>query len=129
ITRSQRKVIDGSLHWTGLPSVPPRGDEAVPQGGALLLGEVRDREAQLPTGAARQDAEGEARRLRPAAAREAEGQAHLRRARGPVPRLLRGGRARTRDHRRDAAAAARASARQRGLPARPGDVAAAGAAT
>ena len=33
-----------------------------------------------------------------------------------------------RHHRRDAAAAARAAPRQRGLPARPGDVAAAGAA-
>ena len=42
--------------------------------------------------------------------------------------LLRGGRADARHHRRDAAAAARAAARQRRLPARPGDVAAAGAA-
>ena len=99
------------------------GDEAVPQGRALLHGEVRDREAQLPAGTARQDAEGEARRLRPAAAREAEGQAHLWRARRPVPPLLRGGRADARHHRRDAAAAARAAARQRRLPARPGDVA------
>ena len=62
-----------------------------------------------------------------AAAREAEGQAHLRRARGPVPRLLRTGRAHPRHHRRDAAAAARASPRQRGLPPRLRDVAAAGA--
>ena len=42
--------------------------------------------------------------------------------------LLRSGGAGARHHRRDAAAAARAPAGQRDLPARPGDVAAAGAA-
>jgi small subunit ribosomal protein S4 len=42
--------LNGSLHRTGLPAVPPRGHEAVPQGRALLHGEVRDREAQLPPG-------------------------------------------------------------------------------
>src|SRR5438874_13530633 len=47
------------------------------------------------------------------AAREAEGEAHLRRAGGSVPPLLRGGRADPRHHRRHAAAAARAAARQR----------------
>src|SRR5437868_10980842 len=120
--------VNGSLYRTGLPALPPRGDEAVPQGRTLLHGEVRDREAQLPARAARQDPEGEARRLRPAAAPEAEGAAHLRRARGSVPRLLRGGRAGARHHRRDAVAAARTAARQRRLPARAGDVAAAGAA-
>ena len=70
----------------------------------------------------------EARGLRPPAAREAEGQAHLRRARGPVPALLRGGGADPRHHGRDAAAAARTAARQRRLSARPRDIAAAGAA-
>ena len=40
-----------------MPAVPPGGHEAVPQGGALLHGEVRDREAQLPARAARQDAQ------------------------------------------------------------------------
>jgi small subunit ribosomal protein S4 len=47
-------------------------------------------------------------RLRRAAAREAEGQAHLRRARGSVPPLLRAAERDARHHRRDAAAAARA---------------------
>ena len=67
-------------------------------------------------------------RLRRAVAREAEGQAHLRRARGSVPRLLRTGGAHAGHHRRDAAAAARAAARQRRLPPRLRHVAAAGAA-
>ena len=77
----------------------------------------------FPPGQHGKVAQGEAGRLRPAAAREAEGQAHLRRARGPVPPLLRGGRAPARHHRRDAAAAARAAARQRRLPPRPRDLA------
>ena len=78
-------------------------------------------------GAARQDAQAEAGRLRRAAAREAEGQAHLRRAGRPVPPLLRGGGPPARHHRRDAAAAARAPARQRDLPPRPRHLARAGA--
>ncbi len=41
------RTIDGSLHRTGLPAVPARRHEALPQGRALLHGEVRDREAQL----------------------------------------------------------------------------------
>ena len=65
--------------------------------------------------------------LRCPAAREAEGQAHLRRARGPVPPLLRAGRAAPGHHRRDAAPAARAAPGQRRLPARARDVARAGA--
>ena len=55
-------------------------------------------------------------RLRHAAAREAEGQAHVRRARAPVPPLLRGGRAPQGQHRREPAAAARVAPRQRRLP-------------
>ena len=82
----------------------------------------------LPPGQHGKTAQGEAGRLRPAAAREAEGQAHLRRAREPVPPLLRDGGPDARHHRRDAAAAARAPARQRHLPARAGDLAGAGAA-
>src|SRR4029079_8881163 len=124
----KKRKLNGAIYRTRLPLVPSRGDEAVPERGALLHREVRDREAHLPARAARQDAEGEARRLRPAAAREAEGQAHLRRAGRPVPPLLRERRADARDHRRDAAAAPRAAARQRRLPARAGDVAAASAA-
>ena len=34
--------VNGSLYRSGLPALPPRGDEAVPQGRALLYGEVRD---------------------------------------------------------------------------------------
>ena len=63
-------------------------------------------------GAAREIAEAEAGRLRRAAPREAEGQAHLRRARGSVPPLLRSGGADARDHGRDAPPAARAAAGQ-----------------
>ena len=55
-------------------------------------------------------------RLRPAAAREAEAAAHVRRARAPVPQLLPGGGAPHRRHRRDAAEAARVPPGQRGLP-------------
>ena len=76
-----------------MPTVPPRGDEAVPQGRALLHREVRDREAQHAARPARPPAQGQDGRLRRAAAREAEGQAHLRRARRSVPPLLRAGRA------------------------------------
>src|SRR5262249_18966696 len=59
--------INGTLHRTGLPAVPARRDEALPERGALLHGEVRDREAQPPAGPARQAAQGEAGGLRPAA--------------------------------------------------------------
>src|SRR5206468_3015112 len=55
-------------------------------------------------------------------------QAHLRRARGSVPPLLRDGGADARDHRRHAPATPRASPRQRGLQTWTRDVAAAGAA-
>ena len=87
-TRNQRMA---RYIGSGLPAVPARRHEALPEGRALLHGEVRDREAQPAARAARQAAQGEAGRLRPAAAREAEGQAHLRRAREPVPPLLRDG--------------------------------------
>src|SRR4029453_12819747 len=99
---------------------------AVPQRRTLLYRKVRDREAQLCAGAARKDAEAEAGWLWRAAAREAEGEAHLRGPRGSVPPLLRAGGADARHHRRDAAAAARAATRQRSLPSGPGDVAGAG---
>jgi small subunit ribosomal protein S4 len=49
---------------------------------------MRDREAQLRTRPAREDAQVEARRLRRAAAREAEGEAHLRRARDQFRRYF-----------------------------------------
>ncbi len=46
---------------TGLPAVPARRHEALPEGRALLHGEVRDREAQRAARPARQAPEGEAR--------------------------------------------------------------------
>ena len=38
--------MNGTLHRSGLPAVPARRHEALPEGRALLHGEVRDREAQ-----------------------------------------------------------------------------------
>ena len=116
-------LLNGSLYWSRVPPLPPRRHEALPQGGALLHGEVRDREAQFRSRSARPDPQGQDRRLRRAAAREAEGQAHLRGARGSVPPLLRARRAHARHHGRDPAAAARAAPRQRGLPTGLRDVA------
>ena len=123
-----RRTIDGTLQRSGLSPLPPRRHEAVPQGRALLHRQVRDREAQHPARPAWQVAQGEDRRLRHPAAREAEGQAHLRRAREPVPPLLRVGGPPPRRHRRDAAAVARDAPRQRRLPPRLRHLAPAGAA-
>ena len=67
-----------------LQALPPRGDEALPQGRALLLREVRLHAPALPAGPARPGAH-QAQRVRDAPAREAEGAAHLRRARAAVP--------------------------------------------
>ena len=80
-----------------------------------------------PPGRARPGA-AEVLRVRAPAAREAEAQPHVRRARAAVPPLLRDGRPRQGRHRRDPAAAARAAARQRGLPPRLRDLARRGAA-
>ncbi len=77
----------------------------------------------VAAGPARPRPQGQDGRLRRAAAREAEGQAHLRRAREPVPPLLRGGGPAEGHHGRPAAADARAPARQRRLPAGLRDVA------
>src|SRR5204863_6279849 len=92
--------LNGTLYRTCLSALPARRHEALSQGRALLHGEVRDREAQPAPRPARQAAQGEGRRLRPAAARKAEGQAHLRGAREPVTPLLRDGRSHARHHRR-----------------------------
>ena len=113
--RSRRMQSIGTLYRSRLSALPARRPEALPQGRALLHGQVRHRAPQLPARPARPGP----RRSSPstaAAAREAEGQAHVRRARAPVPPLLRDGRALARHHRRDAAPAARAPARQHGLP-------------
>jgi small subunit ribosomal protein S11 len=37
--------LNGSLYRSSVPALPPRGHEALPEGRALLHGEVRDREA------------------------------------------------------------------------------------
>ena len=66
-------------------AVPPRGAEAVPQGRALPDRQVRRRAPLLPAGRARPRPP-EAERVPRPAAREAEGQALLRRAREAVPR-------------------------------------------
>ena len=64
---------------TAVQAVPPRGAEAVPQGRALPDGQVRRRASLLPAGRARPRPH-ETERVPRAAAREAEGQALLRRA-------------------------------------------------
>ena len=81
-----REYSIGEIYRSRLPSVPPRGHEAVPEGRPLLHREVRDREAQLRPRPARQGRphQEQAAGLRPAAAREAEGEAPLRHAGGPV---------------------------------------------
>src|SRR5687767_12264442 len=67
--RRETRTTNGTLHRSGLPAVPARRHEALSEGGALLHGEVRHREAQPAAGAARQAAQGEAGGLRPAVAR------------------------------------------------------------
>src|SRR3989442_12062819 len=94
-----------------------RGAEALPEGRALLHGQVRHRAAQLSAGRARPGAPEVQRVLHPAA-REAEAAPYLRGARGAVPPLLHARRPDARRDRRDAAPAARAPARQHRLPAR-----------
>src|SRR5215471_8104710 len=106
--------------------MPARRHQAVPQGLAVLRRQVRHRAAELSPGPARAVPD-QAHELRHPTAREAEGQAHLRRAGEPVPPLLRHGRARARGHGREPAQAARAPAGQRGVPARHGRLATRGA--
>src|SRR4029079_328702 len=77
----------GRIRRRRLPALPPGGAEALPQRQSLLYQEVLVRAA---SDAAR-PAWGpppQGRRLRPAAAREAEGPPRLRRAREAVPQLL-----------------------------------------
>src|SRR4029450_6546612 len=103
-------TLNGAIRWSGVPALPARRNEALPQGRALLHGEVRHREAQLSAGTARQDAQGQDGGLWRAAAREAESQTHLRSAGRSVPPLLRVGGAPSRHHGRDAAPSPRAPA-------------------
>src|SRR6266404_209838 len=83
-----RSHTNGTLHRTRLPPLPPRRNQTLPQGHQVFLREMPRREAQLPPRPARAVPQGqEGRRLRSAASREAEGQAHLLHPRDPVPRL------------------------------------------
>src|ERR1044071_604631 len=106
-----------SLH-DALPisALPARRHEALPQGRALLYRQVRLRAALVSAGAARPEPSPQALGLRRAAAREAEGQADLRHRREAVPRLLLQGAAHQGRLGPHADPAARAAARQRGLP-------------
>ena len=70
-----------------MPPVPPRRREALPQGREVLHRQVRDRAPQLPARPARPEVRPRRLGLRHAAAREAEGAPHLRRARAPVPQV------------------------------------------
>ena len=72
---------------SGLPAVPPGGHEALPEGRPLLHRQVRVERRAYPPGQHGQGARA-LLGLRPAAPREAEGQAHVRRARAPVPRTM-----------------------------------------
>src|SRR5881628_1277674 len=81
----------GALHRAGVQAVPSRGDEAVPQGDALPLREVRGGAACVRPGSARAIVRAAAQgvRLSASAAREAEGQTHLRALGAAVPKHLR----------------------------------------
>src|SRR5919197_4895842 len=81
---------NGSRYLSSVQAVSPRGTEAVPQGRALPDRQVRRRAALLPARRARPRAAEAVRVPRPAA-REAEGEALLRRAREAVPHVLREG--------------------------------------
>src|SRR5438445_11507398 len=82
------RIEVGKTPRCSLPPVPPGRAEAFFERLALLYGEVRHREAQLRSWAARAVTAPEGRRIRLAIAREAEGQAHLRVAGAAVPQLF-----------------------------------------
>ena len=50
---SEGESEDGSIHRPGLQAVPPREDQALPQGRQVRLAEVPDRDPALPAGRAR----------------------------------------------------------------------------
>src|SRR5438445_4694627 len=82
------RIEVGKTPRCSLPPVPPGRAETVFERPALLYGEVRDRKTQLRAGAARAIAAPEGRWIRPAIARETEGQALLRAAGAAIPQLL-----------------------------------------
>src|ERR1700694_2895416 len=86
LKQERRRNEFGTSSRSGLPALPQGRAEAVLKRSALFYGEVRHRKAQLRSGTARPvAAREEARRLRPAIARKAEGQAHLRISGGGIP--------------------------------------------
>ena len=107
----------GTPHRTGLPALPPRRPEAVPEGHALRHPQVRRRAPRRRPGHAPVPP-GQAERVLDPPPREAEGQAVLRHLRAPVPQVLRHGQPPPGQHRRRPDVADRASARQRRHPAR-----------
>ena len=98
-----------------MPPLPPRGHEVVPQGRKVLYRQVSDRKAQFRSRPARQGPQGQNRRLRSAASRKAEGEAHVLHPGRPVPQLLRAAAAGQGRHRRNAVAATGAPSGQRRL--------------
>src|SRR5438132_786636 len=110
-------LADGALSRREVPALPARRHEAVPEGGAVLHRQVRDRAPELPAGPTRPEPR-QADRLRDPAPGEAEGEADLRGARDPVPALLLRGGAGEGDHGREPPQAPRAATRQRRPPAR-----------
>src|SRR3954447_26610010 len=85
-----RDQSNGSLHRGGLQALPPREDEAVPQGQQVRWSEVPVRVPAVPARAARPRPD-QGDRVPASAPREAEGPPDVRRAGEAVPRVLRGG--------------------------------------
>src|SRR5580658_7759155 len=83
----KRETKNGSLHWSRLQALSSRGDEALPQGRALLHREVLVHAPALPARAARPSAR-EAQRVRDSPPREAEGPPHLWGSGASVPEVL-----------------------------------------
>src|SRR5579872_502980 len=108
--RSKGLKQGGEKPGSSMPAMPARGAEALPQGRAMLFGQMRDRAPQLSARRARTSAHAFFR-IRDSAPREAEGQAHLSIAGKAVRALLRGRRADARYHRRESVGTARAPAR------------------
>src|SRR5215510_7601096 len=90
VAGSEREVENGSLYRRRLPPLPPREDEAVPQGQQVRRAEVPVRVPAVPARAARpRPAQGD--RVPAPAAREAEGAAGVRGPGEAVPAVLRRG--------------------------------------
>src|SRR3954469_7697976 len=115
--RKRSGVGDGRQSGSTVQAVPPGGREALPEGRALPDGQVRGRAPLVPAGRARPRPR-EAVRIPLAAEGEAEGASLLRRAGEAVPELLRQGQPAGGSHRREPAAPAGVTLRQRAVQAR-----------